>query len=209
MKNIKKISEQGNERRSMKLFLASSAHVIVICVILLGSVSWAWFTQTIDTPDIKVQAAEYGIRAEVSSNGIIVTSGDCCSVTDGDGLVLEVEKGKVHDITLTALGSAELYGGYCVVSAGDDLHYTMPIGGKDNLQVISFQVFFKGSGIGKIEFLPYWGIYPNTIPGENIIPLKEDILKQGYGYIVSGGDIAEVTPGNAKENQDEEMEEKE
>lgn len=187
MKNIKKIFDQENGRKSMKSLVASSAHGIVISAILLGSASWAWFSETVDAPDIKVQAAEYGIRAEIGSNGIVVTSGDCSSVTDGDGLVLEVENGKVHDITLTALGTAELYGGYCVVSAGDDLHYTVPIGGKGNPGAICFQVLFKGSGMGKIEFLPYWGTYPNTIPEGTRIPV--DILIHDGKYVVSDGDI--------------------
>lgn len=194
MKNVRK--NQDNGRRSIKSLLASSAHGTLICTILLGSVSWAWFTETINAPG-KVQTAKYGITASVSCNGAVVTNGDCSGVTDGDNLVVEVESGKVHDIRLTALGTAELYGGYCVVSAGDDLHYTVPIGGKGNPEEISFQILFRGSGTGKIEFLPYWGIYPNTIPENQRIPVEGDILNDGYGYVVSGGDIKQVTPGDA------------
>ena len=194
---------QENVRRRIKSLLASSAHGILICTILLGSVSWAWFSEIVDTPDIKVQAAEYGIKATVSGNGV-VTSGDYSGVKDGDNLVIEVESGKVHDITLTAQGTAELYGGYCVVSAGDDLYYTVPIGGENNPKEISFQILFQGIETGRIEFLPYWGTYPLTLPAEwkeEHIPAEGAILIDGGGYEVSGGDIKQVTPGDNSQSE--------
>ncbi len=193
MKNVRK--NQDNGRRSIKSLLASSAHGILICTILLGSVSWAWFTETINAPGIKVQTAEYGITASVSCNGAVVTNGDCSGVTDEGGLIIEMESGKVHDVTLEAYGTAQWRGGYCVVSAGDDLHYTVPIGGEENQKKISFQILFRGSGTGKIEFLPYWGIYPNTIPENQRIPAEGDILVHEGKYVVSDGDM-EVSKGD-------------
>lgn len=188
-----------NTKSSIKALLVSSAHGILICTILLGAVSWAWFTQTVDAPSIHIKAAEYGISAQIG-DGTVVTSGDCSSVTGGDGLVIEVERGKVLDVTLTACGTAELYGGYCVVSAGDDLHYTVQIGGENKPEEITFQMLFRGNGTGKVEFLPYWGTYPLTLPAEwreEIILGEENVLiDEGSGYVVSGGDIRQVTSGD-------------
>lgn len=193
---MKKVREsQENGRRSIKSLLISSAHSILICTILLGAVSWAWFTETINTPGIKVQTAEYGITASVSCNGAVVTEGDCSGVTNESGLIINMESGKVHDVTLEAYGTAGKYGGYCVVSAGDDLHYTVPIGGENNQEKITFQVMFRGSGTGRMEFLPYWGTYPNTIPENMRIPVQGDILIHEGKYVVSDEDM-EVSKGD-------------
>lgn len=192
--------DQKKTKSSIKALLASSAHGILICIILLGTVSWAWFTQIVDAPSTHIKAASYGISAQIKIDGDVVTSGDCSSVTDGDGLVIEVEKGKVLDVTLTASGNAELYGGYCVVSAGDDLHYTVQIGGEGNPEEITFQMLFQGNGTGKVEFLPYWGTYPSTLPEEwreeIILGEGNDLISQGSGYVVSGGDVKQVTSGD-------------
>ena len=58
---------------------------------------------------------------------------------------------------------------------------------------------FRGTGSSKIAFLPYWGMYPNTIPTEGVvpIPLEDDILINDGKYVVSDGDIM-VSPGDSK-----------
>ena len=133
-----KIKTNNNPKRvdNIKVFLVSSAHSILICIILLVSVSWAWFSEAVNTPDIRIRTAEYGIEAKVECDGAVI-NGEWSSVTAGDNLVIELESGKVHNVTLTARGTAEMFGGYCVVSAGDDLHYTVPIGGEGNREKIS------------------------------------------------------------------------
>lgn len=193
----KEHNDQSGSKRwkecNVRGLLASSAHSIIICVILLISLSWTWFTEIINAPGNTLQTASYSIRAEVSevSGNGVVTSIDYSSVTDGDHIVLEVENGTVYDINLSATGNAK-NGGYCVVSAGDDLHYTVPIGGEDNEDTISFRIWFAGTGSSRIELLPYWGQYPDTLPvmwkEENLL-LQEDIIENMGNYVVSGGDI--------------------
>ena len=175
---------------SIRGLLTSFAHTICICVILLGSVSWAWFSEIVNGPSIAVQTASYGINTVVSGNGI-VTSGDYCSVIGGDHFVVEVENGVAHDISLSATGSA-VNGGYCIVSAGDDLYYTVPIGGQENSDKISFQIWFPGSGSSRIEFMPYWGRYPATLPTkwkEENVPGEGDIIENMGKYVVADGHI--------------------
>lgn len=195
--------EQKNGRRSIKVILASSAHSIVICIILLCSVSWAWFSQTIDAHDVRGQTAKYGISATVSGNGA-VTDGDYKSyLPDGERFIIEVESGKVHDITLTGRGTATWKGGYCVVSAGDNIRYTERILPDEKL---AFQIYFVGMENGSIEFLPYWGDYPKDILGDaneetGERPIKEDyaVITSGK-YIVSGGDFV-VSPGDVQDRR--------
>lgn len=205
MKKVKK--ERKNIMKcvsSIRGILASSAHTIIICVILLASVCWAWFSKDISGPKITLQTATYGLQAVVSGNGVEI-SGNCSGVTGEDNnAVIEVENGKVYDISLSVpKDQSTEYGGYCLVSAGDDLHYTVPIGGKKgdepNPEKISFRIWIPGTGTSKVEFLPYWGTYPDTLPekwknGE--ILKKEDIIEDGVKYVISGGDIT-VSSGNS------------
>lgn len=175
--------ETESSRRGIVEVVLSSAHGIVICVILLVSFSWAWFSEKVDGPSIKIRAATYGIQAEVISGNDTVTSGDYSSVTGKDNLAIEVENGRAYDIKLTGTGTT---GGYCVVSAGDDIHYTEPIEAEGTLM---FKIWFPGTGTSRIEFLPYWGEYPKTIPEEDMIPKEEDVLEKDRAYVVSDGDI--------------------
>lgn len=182
--------------RSRKTFWTASAHSILMGVILFGSVTWAWFSEIVDAPDITVETAGYGIRAEVSGNGAVISNREYGSVTDGDHLVVEVESGIVHDITLTGLGTAEWNGGYCVVSAGDNVRYTQRI--KPG-EMLKFQILFSGTENGRIEFLPYWGFYPDGILEEgdggnevikDIYVIKNEENDETDGkYVVSGGDF--------------------
>ena len=198
-----------NSRRNIIGLLASSAHGIIICLILCGSVSWAWFTEVISGPSITVQTASYGLHVDVVSGNVVVTGGDYFGATDEDNYAIEVENGNVYEIILSVptdeegnlrQGYAE-YGGYCIVSAGDDLHYTVPIGGeKDgvkNPEEISFKIWFPGTGSSRIEFVPYWGTYPSTLPTK-WKDICIDIIEDRVEYIVSGGDI---TVSSADNNQ--------
>lgn len=205
MKKVKK--DRKNRMKcisSIKGFLASSAHTIFICVILLGSVSWAWFTETVSGSKITLQTATYGLQAVVSGNGVEISENYSGATDEGNNPVIEVENGKVYDICLSVPEDQDTeYGGYCIVSAGDDLRYTVPIGGKkdgkQNPEKICFKIWVPGTGTSRIEFLPYWGTYPATLPekwknGE--ILGKDDIIEDGIGYVISGGDIT-VSTGNS------------
>lgn len=185
-------TETGGCRIGFGKIVLSSAHGIIICVILLASFSWAWFSEKVEGPSIRVKAATYGITAKVSHSGNVVTSGDYSGAMDEGNSAIEVENGKVYEISLSVPEETALRtecGGYCIVSAGDDLHYTVPIGGeKDgvkNPEEIIFQIWFPGTGTSRIEFHPYWGEYPKTIPEEDSIPKIRDILENGLKYVVS------------------------
>lgn len=163
MKNKwQQIQEKGQQEKQgiIKTMLGSSAHGILICTMLLATVSWAWFSETISAPAAKIQTAGYGIQAKVISGGDILVTYDYASVTNGDSFDIELAGGVVYDVELTGLGEASWNGGYCIVSAGDNVRYTERIYPGEELK---FQVIIRGTDTGRIAFLPYWGYYPEDI----------------------------------------------
>lgn len=193
MKKICKIhKKETGSSKSVKSPLLASLHSIVICALVLVSFCFAWFTQTIQKP-VTIQAATYGITAEVSGNG---NNTAYSTVTSGDYIALEVENGKLYDICLKTTETTSASEGYCVVSAGDDIYYTVPIS-QENRNGVSFQIFFRGTGSSKVDLLPYWGVYPNTIPEGSVIPAADDVISSNGKYVVSDGDIL-VSPGDSK-----------
>lgn len=199
-----KVKKMNNRQENRKISVLASLHSFIICVMVLASFCFAWFTETVQIPGDTIQAAIYGITAEVSGNGT-VSSGDFSSFHGEESqeyLTFEVENGQVYDIRLRAMEGSSAGNGYCIVSAGDDVqydvYYTSPIGNGADTEV-AFRILFRGTGSSKIAFIPYWGVYPNTIPAEGVvpIPLEKDILVDHGKYVVSDGDIM-VSPGDSK-----------
>ena len=207
---MKKASSEYKKVNGIKSLLATSAHSVLIFVILLASGSWAWFSTTVKDSGNQIQTGAYGLHVDVISGNDTIASEDYRGTTGTGSHVIEVENGNVYKIVLSVPEDETLrteYGGYCIVSAGDDLHYTVPIGGVEDGVItldeveneISFQMWFPGTGTSRIEFLPYWGTYPLTLPkewGEEMIPGEDDILEDSKKYVVSDGDII-VSPGDS------------
>ena len=142
-------------------FTLVSVHSMIICLLILVSFCFAWFTEVVNGPSFMIASASYGIEAEVSGNG---------AVTDGDNTSFEVENGKTYDICLTATGDASR--GFCIVSAGDVIYHTAPIlkGGQ-----LSFRIIFPGNGTRTVELVPYWGEYRDEISAGDIVFDKDTI----------------------------------
>lgn len=190
-KSDKQHKSKNSDRTSKKSSVLASLHSIVICGLLLTSFCFAWFTEVVKGPSVTVKTATYGIMAEVSCNGAVVTRGDCNGSTEEGGLMVELESGKVHDILLTGLGTASKYGGYCIVSAGDDVRYTELIYPNGELK---FKIWFNGDKNGRIKLIPSWGYYPESVL-EKVDEGEKPMLNVKYAfqcdgeYVVSGGDI--------------------
>lgn len=160
----KETKQKEDSTKIMTGFTLASVHGIVICLLLLISFCFAWFTEVVDGPGFTITAATYGIKADVSGNG---------AVTSADNSSIEVENGRTYEICLTATGNAST--GFCIVSAGDVSYYTDPIlQGKS----MSFRITFPGSGTRIVELVPYWGEYRDEISaGDNIS--EEDDISEG------------------------------
>lgn len=81
---------------------------ILLCMICLAGTTWAWFTASVQTQPQTIEAANYDIAVSITNE-----SGDF--VPHGQPL----ETGKSYKVTLTASGTADKFGGYCIVGCGD------------------------------------------------------------------------------------------
>ena len=114
---------------------------IAICMVCLASSTWAWFSTSVQTMSQTITAANYDM-----------------SVTVNDELVsvpIELKEGENYKIKLTATGTADKFGGYCVITGGGKPLYTTQIfpGGTP----LTF--IFSPDATAKYTFTAVWGKY--------------------------------------------------
>ncbi len=89
---------------------------IVICMVCLAGTTWAWFTASVQTQPQTLAAANFSIEA---------------AVTDAENAPVDISSplnaGQVYTVTLTASGTADEFGGCCIVKGGGKTYYTEQI----------------------------------------------------------------------------------
>lgn len=85
----------------------------VICMVCLAGSTWAWFTASISTLPQTIKTASYDITVSIADENSVLVSLD---------EPLQVEQ--TYKVTLTASGTADKFGGYCIVGCGDVMLYT-------------------------------------------------------------------------------------
>lgn len=153
-------------------------HSVVMSIICLASVSWAWFTDQAENKGNAIDMATYGMSIEVSGNGAY-------EVVQGDTILMK--NGRRYDIRIRAEGTAQR--GFCIVSAGDSVYHTIQLVPEDmKEQWMEFTVCFPGEGDREVTFIPHWGLYTEEISAGDEI---------SGGCAISAGDVSsgEAVPG--------------
>lgn len=175
--------------RKIRLLLPS-LHGIVICVMCLASVTWAFFSMSINNTGNIIKTAKYDVEIEIS--------GSDSGFAKMEGYSLLVEEGKLYDVRIKAMGSAELFGGYCIVSAGDAIGHTgQMVPGKE----LEFSMFFPGTGSRYVEFIPNWGLYRLEISAGDEIGANKVFLRDASGGDTSDGDTESEYGGMRGKNE--------
>ena len=117
---------------------------IVLCVVLLMGVTWAWFTASVETKST-LCSAKYDLDINITDE-----SGTAVEEANGS---YALDAGKKYKVTLTASGTSTS-SGYCIVNGGGKELKTVQIG-KGN--ALSFTLTPNSSGTYK--FIPVWGTY--------------------------------------------------
>ena len=168
-----------------KLF--SSLHMIVICVVLLLGVTWAWFSERIEVPGGTISAATYGASVSVSgadANEVQVQNNADRSIT-----VTGMTPGTVYDIKIVAEGTAPE--GYCNISAaeGSVQRHTAMLRtateyspGTELVFTVKFPV---GATDTDVVITPSWGS-PNEVARASVEVTTGDV-------VITGGDAPAVT----------------
>ena len=125
--------------------LLPSILCILLCMVLLCGMTWAWFQSTQSAPTVPIQSAEYSIAVTVSGeaeNGTqnFAVENGACTLPAG-----------IYTVTLTASGTAST--GYCIVTLPTDgERYTRQLAPGESL---SFSLSLTDGGT--VTFSPQWG----------------------------------------------------
>ncbi|MDO4810912.1 MAG: hypothetical protein Q3985_03085 [Eubacteriales bacterium] len=135
----KKVTEQDMTRS-----IVASVIGIVVCLICLIGTTWAWYTDTVTSQVITIQAANYDVDVEVKDGDTTVSSSNGTYTLDPS---------KTYTVTLKAKGTGKT--GFCKVTVDGTEKHTAPIAKNGTLS-------FTVKNCDSISFQAIWGTYSGT-----------------------------------------------
>ena len=156
MKNYNLTSEKTmiTEER-LKAVLLPSFLSIILSVILLCGMTWAWFETTKAGSTEPIRAAEYGVTVTVSNNGAAVTGGDYGNGGKRYILAADID----YTVVLTATGTAKT--GFCIMSFpaenAEGITVTKELYSAQMSSGSSITFTFRLEKATEINFIPQWG----------------------------------------------------
>ena len=144
--------------------MISSVLGIMLCVICLAGLTWAWFSGSVSSAANNITAASFNIQIDVKVKGTEKT----VPPTVENGIYsFSLENNKAYDVKIKADGTATT--GYCEVIFGGNRYHTIQIFNNsdesnsgsllstDRPQEITFTVNATDSTL--FEIVPQWGSY--------------------------------------------------
>lgn len=153
MKNLKELffgSKQ--EKLTEKAFtqsIAISIFGILLCVVALCSVTWAWFSEGVTFSSNTIKTGNCTVTVSVMNEGAQIAPN-----ADTTGKYI-LEAGKSYQINIIATGSAE--SSYCKLVIGGQDYYTEQISTSEPNNTISFTLTFDAPT--EVEIITRWGTY--------------------------------------------------
>ena len=165
--------------------MISSVLGIMLCVICLAGLTWAWFSGSVSSAANNITAASFNIQIDVKVKG---TETPVPRTVENGIYSFSLENNKAYDVKITADGTATT--GYCRVSLGENRYHTIQIFNisdesrsgsllsTDRPQEINFTVNATESTL-LLKIVPQWGSYAiaenkKLIGNEN--PENENII---------------------------------
>lgn len=148
LKNMLFSSKQ--EKLTEKAFtqsIAISVFSILLCIIALCSVTWAWFSDGVSSSTNSIRSANCDVIVLIANGGTTVQT------VDGKYTFI---KDKEYVIKMTAVGTAETT--YCVLNIGGKSYYTVqiPTDAVTSDNFITFTLRFSAD-TSDVEIYTYWG----------------------------------------------------
>lgn len=144
----------------MRLFLPSIVGIL-ICMVCLSGTTWAWFSGSVQTGAQTITAANFNVTVAIDPTPV-----------KSEGGRYTLARNTAYTVTLTATGTANEIGGYCIVdNDAGDRHYTSQIKPGASLQ---FTLIPEADGI--YTFTAVWG------------KPTEDTVSTEPVYVVQSGD---------------------
>lgn len=156
MKNNKKQTKQMLNQNKYKkdadsAFLrlfASSIMGILLCIVCMGGLTWAWFNQSVTGNTESIHSASYSISISVAQN----PTAENITVSPGADGKYSLAAGKKYTVTLSATGSATT--GYCKVTVNGTDYHTTQMAPEDT---VTFTI--NCTAAATVEFSPNWMTY--------------------------------------------------
>ena len=145
--------------------MISSVLGIMLCVICLAGLTWAWFSGSVSSAANNITAASFNIQIDVNVKG---TETPVSPTVENGIYSFSLENNKAYDVKITADGTATT--GYCEVLFGENVYHTIQIFNisdesnsgsllsTDRPQEINFTVNATESTL-LLKIVPQWGSY--------------------------------------------------
>lgn len=155
--------------------LTISIFSILLCIVLLCSLTFAWFNQDVSSPSNTLEAGQFVVD-------IVVTDGTNTELvgTEKDGVwTYALDVVGTYKVTVTASDQATAKG-YCEVTLnGGEILSTVHLIGEnykgtvtgESTRSITFTVKHEGTTPGSLVIAPHWGIPSNsTVQTGSVLP---------------------------------------
>ena len=145
--NIKALSDKAFVR-----LISTSIIGILVCLICLCSSTYAWFSESIESPVSTIQTST---SCKLS---VRVTGGEADALAEyGEALVLDLKKDVTYTVTLSLPSNSS--SGYCVITANGTDYYSPYLRNPDNEteSTVNFELMVAEDT--SVTFLSHWGIY--------------------------------------------------
>lgn len=152
-------AEKQERKDSLVPLLLPSILGISVCLVCICSMTWAWYSASVETSAQKMTAAYYEITVES------VVSETDVAVQPIDG-AYTLNAGTVYTVTLKADGSVKDCGGYCLIQrvGADAKFYTQSLKPGDRLE---FR--FTADETDAYTFTGVWGSQPAGVNEEDVL----------------------------------------
>ena len=147
MKNFFDYKDEKITEKAFSQSITISVLSILLCVVALCSITWAWYSEDVTSSYNSMQSASCYVSVSVTSGNALVEP------TDGK---YTFYKGQAYTIKLTATGTAET--AYCILNINGKDYYT------EQIQItgeIEFTLQFSEETT-IAEILPCWGTSSRT-----------------------------------------------
>ena len=138
--------------------MLSAVLEILVCVICLAGLTWAWFSNSVTGTSGNIATAYFAVDISVTQVG---PETPLSPTIEGGKYTYQLSADTEYRVTMTALGTAEKYGGYCCVTYLAETPYhtaqLYPGSSEGEVHCITFTVSASDSSF--LIIAPQWGTY--------------------------------------------------
>lgn len=167
-KNVRSVyrffHKPGKEKQEKDGFARSVAPAvlcIVLCMVSLCGMTFAWFSASAGSTTQQIQSATYGITAAVTQEGTEVPAAEAQTYL--------LTAGKTYQFTLVQEEGTTASTGYCVVTLksgnGTTVLYASPV----QKTAFTFTVTAPDTEDLEVTLTAVWGTLPGAVPAESVI----------------------------------------